>query len=254
MTQDRKTFGMTTSQLGILAGLAGLVCLLFGITGWLVIRGSFKLPFLQQPATTVVPQLTATPFFLPTLAPTATPTPVPYEERIPQGWKQFKTDLVEIWLPVDFELADVDRLMKETRKSYAERGLQELIDYNAQNESISNLVVTDEVSGSVLYRTIASISYRPLDEESLEILVEKELSELPSMIVLVEQKDVRIGSNEAIRLVYEVRMGNIYANNLEYVFLDGMTVWSVSYYAEITEFFQQLSIFEKSIQTFRTVQ
>ena len=69
-------------------------------------------------------------------------------------------------------------------------------------------------------------------------------------MLLVDRKKVQVGSSEATRLVYEMRQGNIYANELIYVFLDGSTVWSVGYYAEINEFYQQLPIFEQSIQTF----
>jgi hypothetical protein len=252
MTKNRKYFGMTATQIRILVGLAGVACLLFALAGWFVFRGNSS-PFANAPQNTPVPQSTSTPFVIPTLTPTETPTLIPYEQRIPNGWKQFKTGLVEIWLPSDFELADADKLAEDARKRYEEMGLQELIDYNAKSEAIPVLVVTDEASGSPLYRTISSIAYQPLNGESLDIFIDNELSELPSMIVFVERRKVQIGSVEAVRLVYEMRQGNIYANDLTYVFLDGNTVWSVGYYAEITEFYQQLPSFEQSIQTFRIV-
>jgi hypothetical protein len=252
MKHNRTYFGMTPTQIGILAGLAGIICLLFGCLGWFALRRNSGL-FADAPQTAPVAQLTSTPFVLPTLVSTATTTPVPYEERIPPGWEQFKTDLVEIWLPADFELGDVNKLLEESRQSYEEMGIQELIDYNARNKSIINLVALDEISGSSLYHTLASISFEPLRQDSLDIFIQKELSELPSMITPAGRKTIQIGSNEAIQLVYEMRVGNISVNSVEYVFLDGMTVWVVSYSAEITEFFQQLPIFEKSIQTFRIV-
>ncbi|MGZ9226766.1 MAG: hypothetical protein ACXW4M_14545, partial [Anaerolineales bacterium] len=209
--------------------------------------------FAGAPQTVPVAQSTSTPYILPTIQPTATTTTVPYEERIPPGWKQFKTGLVEIWLPADFEPGEIDKLLEESRQSYEELGIQELIDYNAGDKSIVNLVATDEISGSPLYRTIASISYEPLTAESLDVFVQKKVSELPSMITVAGRKTVQMGSNEAIQLVYEMRVGNIHINSVDYVLLDGMTVWVVSYSAEITEFFQQLPNFEKSIRTFRIV-
>lgn len=243
---------MNPTQIGILAGLAATACLLFGLIGWFALSGNFNL-FPDSPQPTPVAQLTSTPFVLPTLQPTATTTPVPYEERIPPGWKQFKTELVEIWLPPDFELGDVDTLLEESRQSYEERGLQELIDHNAKRVSIINLVATDEISGSALYRTVVSISYQPLTEGSLDAFIQEELLDLPSMIIPMGRKSVQIGSSEAVQLIYEVRMGTIIGTSLEYVFLDGMTVWDVNYFAETTEFYEQLPIFEKSIQTFRIV-
>lgn len=243
---------MTHTQLGILAGLAAMVCVLFGVAGWLVLRGNStsSSPVSQN---TLVPQFTATPFVLPTLNPTETPTPVPYEARIPPAWKQFKTELVEIWLPAEYEPGDIARLLEESRQSFEERGLQELIDHNTKSKSIIDLVATDEISGSPLYRTVVSISYEPLTEDTLDAFIQKESLDLPSMIVPMGRKHVQIGSIEAIQLVYEVRYGTVSGTSLEYVFLDGMTVWVVAYYAETTEFFQQLPAFEKSIQTFRMV-
>jgi hypothetical protein len=252
MKQSSKFLGMTPTQIGILAGLAGTVCVLFTIVAWLALRGNSSLA-ADAPQTTPVAQLTSTPFVLPTLEPTATATSMPYEERIPPGWTQFKTELVEIWLPADFELGDIEKLLEESRQSYEERGLQEMIDYGAKRKSIINLVATDEISGSPLYRTVVSISYQPLTEETLDVFIQKELLDLPSMIIPMGRKSVQIGSNEAIQLVYELRIETMSGTSLEYLFLDGMTVWGVEYSAETTEFYQQLPIFEKSIQTFRIV-
>jgi hypothetical protein len=252
MTQNHKYLGMTATQIGILVGLVGIACLLFALIVSLVFRGT-STPFASNSQSTPVLQSTSTPFVIPNPTPTETPTLIPYEQRIPLGWKQFKTELVEIWLPSDFELADADKLAEDARKRYEEMGLQELIDYNAKSKAIPVLVVTDEESGSPLYRTISTISYQPLNGESLDVFIDNELSELPSMLVLVERRKVQIGSIEAVRLVYEMRQGNIYANDVSYIFVDGNKVWSVGYYAEITEFYQQLPSFEQSIQTFRII-
>ena len=102
MQQNRKFFGMTPLQLGILAGLAGAACLLFGLAGWFVLRGKSGL-LARAPENTPVPRATSTLIVIPTLTPTQTPTPVPYEMLIPSGWEQFKTGLVEIWLPSSFK-------------------------------------------------------------------------------------------------------------------------------------------------------
>jgi hypothetical protein len=252
MTENNKVqrFGMTKAQLEILLGLAILaVILIVAIAGLFFSRKGIG--FFSSPATQAVALSTPTMIVIPMFTPTQTPTPVPYEERIPSGWTQFKTELIEIWLPSNFKLANADKLAKDARKRFEEMGLQELIDYNEQSESIMDLGVVDEESGSALYRTVASIAYEPLTEVSLDDYVKKEIAKLPSMISVVEEKKVQIGSDEAIKLVYEFRMGSLSVNNLEYVFLDGSTVWIVGYFAEINEFYQQLPTFEQSIQTFR---
>ena len=254
MTENNKVqkFGMTKAQLGILIGLAILaVILIVAIAGLFFSRKGIG--FSSPPPTPPVARSTPTMIVIPTFTPTQTPTPIPYEKRIPEGWKQFKTELIEIWLPSNFKLANADKLTQDARKRYEEMGLQELIDYNEQSEAIIDLGLVDEESGSALYRTVASISYEPLTEASLDDYVKKDVAKLPSMMSLVEQEKVQIGSDEAIKLVYELRVGSLSVNDLEYIFLDGSTVWIVGYFAEINEFYQQLPTFEQSIQTFRIV-
>ena len=50
MTVNKKYFGMTVPQLGILAGLAALAILLFCIVGWLVIRKGLRAASAVLPA------------------------------------------------------------------------------------------------------------------------------------------------------------------------------------------------------------
>src|SRR5512141_2814697 len=108
MSQDRKYFGMTIQQIGILVGLVLTVCLLFGVTGLLVLRRGVSGLFSRAPVNTPVVRLTATPFVIPTVTPTETPTPIPYDQLIPAGWVQFKTGLIEIWLPPSFKSTNKD--------------------------------------------------------------------------------------------------------------------------------------------------
>src|SRR5690349_15889482 len=113
MQQNRKFFGMTPLQLGILAGLAGIACLLFGLAGAFLLRAN-AVPFRRAPENALVPQATPTMIVIPTLTPTQTPTPLPYEMLIPSGWAQFQTGLVEIWLPSNFKPGDPKLLNNST--------------------------------------------------------------------------------------------------------------------------------------------
>jgi len=235
MTQDRKTFGMTAAQLGILAGLAGLVCLLFGITGWLVFRGSFNLPFSQGPVNTLAPQVTATPFAIPTITPTGIPTPIPYEQLIPDGWTQHRTTLVELWLPPKFK-PEGSELLGDTASL-----------------AIPELIFSGSASKSSLYRMVVAVSYEPLAGDSLNTYLDSELTKLPPEARVVERRKVLVNTTEAIRLTFEIRSNNVDINDLAYVFLDGSTVWYVEYAAQINEFYEMLPTFEESVLTFRVV-
>src|SRR6185369_5728939 len=102
MSQDRKYLGLTVQQLGILAGLAVFACLIFAVTGGLALRRGLGF-FARSAQPTPVIQPTATLMILPTITPTVTLTPIPYEQLIPDGWTQHKTQLMELWMPPDFK-------------------------------------------------------------------------------------------------------------------------------------------------------
>ncbi|HLO17598.1 MAG TPA: hypothetical protein VK206_22400 [Anaerolineales bacterium] len=234
MTQNRKTFGMTPAQIGILAGLAGIACLLFGLAGWFALRTKFN-PFARAPQNTPIPQSTATPFIIPTLTLTGTPTPVPYEMLIPDGWLQFKTGLVEIWLPKEFKLGDPKLFT------------------NSSNSASRELIMTGVTSKSSLYRMLAMISYDSLTGDSLDAYLDAMITKLPAEIRLTERRKVSVNSMDAVRLVLETRSKNVDLSDLAYVFLDGSTVWYVEYAAQINEFYEMLSTFEQSVKTFRVL-
>jgi hypothetical protein len=235
MTQDRKYFGMTVQQLGILGALALVACLLFGITGVFALRRSSGL-FAKPPESTPTAQLTSTIVLTPTIVSTEIPTPIPYDQLIPTGWTQHKTALVELWLPSDFKNAAP----------------------GAVAGVAGNTVFLDQAlvssSNSSIYKTSASVSYEPMTTDSLEEFLDLKLSNIPPEINLAERRKVFINSTEAIRLMFEGHTNNnVDTNDLLFVFQDGSTVWYVKYSAEITDFYEKLSVFEDSAKTFRIV-
>jgi hypothetical protein len=236
MTQNRKTFGMTTSQIGILAGLAGLVCLLFGVAGWLVFGGGFKLPFSQNSANTLAPQFTPTPFSIPTITPTGTPTPIPYEQLIPNGWTQHQTALVELWLPPGFENAGPNEVSVISGSSV-----------------VLEMALTGTASSSSIYKLFAMVAFEPLTADSLDTFLDARLENIPVDVNMVERRKVFINSTEAYRLTFEGQSNNVEMNDLLFIFLDGSTVWYVKYSAQINEFYEMLPTFEESVLTFRIV-
>ncbi len=225
--QDRKYFGMTIQQLGILIGLAVFACLLFGMAGFFIIRRGIS--GLQSQPQTILPtlQMTATPFALPTLTPTATRTPLPYEQLIPVGWKQFKTALIELWLPSDF---------KSTKKDAGEE-----------------LAALSANSKNSLYKMRVGVSYEPLVEDTLETYLDHKIAKMDPAIRVVDRKKVLVNSTEAVRILLEGRIQTVDVDELVYIFQDGSTVWAVTYVAQINEFYEMLPSFEQSAKTFRVV-
>jgi hypothetical protein len=229
MTQNRSNSGMTSAQIGILIGLGLIVVILFGFVLWFMFGGRIRLPsFSGAPENTPIPQMTSTPVVFPTLTPTATLTPVPYEQLIPTGWKQFKTKLVEIWLPPSFKTID--------RKPNEELSLQ------------------GATSSDSLYRLSATVSFEPLTGGSLDAHIDDGLSKMDlQKSRLTERRKVSLNGIEAVRMVFEGRIETLDVNQLTYAIQDGDTVWFVYYTAQINEFYDMLPIFEQSVKTFRTV-
>lgn len=234
MTQNRKVLGMTTTQIAILAGMAIGACLLFSVAGFLFLRGGSNMLAAAPQQVTPVAQETWTPYVTPTLAATETPTPIPYEMLIPQDWVQFKTELVEIWLPKNFKKAKPDP---------DDSGLT------------TELMMTGFPSEASVFPSIVMIAYQPVPAGgTLDDVMELQMASLSTNEMrVVEMRKVTLNSTEAIRLVIEMRMEGTEINGLVYVFQDGGTGWLVYYMAQINDFYTMLDTFEKSIKTFRMV-
>jgi hypothetical protein len=155
-------------------------------------------------------------------------TPIPYEQLIPNGWKQFKTELVEIWLPSSF---------KPIKTSEGEE-----------------LALQGATSKNSLYKMMATVSYEPLTGGSLDEHLDSALLKLDPLIRLTERRKVSLNATDAVRMTFEGRVETVDVNQLTYAIQDGGTVWFVYYTAQINEFYEMLPIFEQSAKTFRTAQ
>jgi len=232
MYQNRKYFGMTGTQIGILGGLALLVFCLFAVLGYLVFSGGFNVGGSSQEIPT--PNPTATLAVIPTITPTALPTPIPYEQLIPSGWTQFRTDLVELWLPSSFK----------TAKSNSS-GLTSL--------ASSELLISRPAAKSTLYALWVNVSHEPLTSDSLDTFLDVKFQSLPAEYRLVDRQKLTVNSVPAVRAVVESSVKNFDVNELVYVFQDGGTVWYVLYAAQINDFYENMEIFQSSVKTFRFV-
>jgi len=234
MNEERKYFGMTRVQIGILAGLAGILLIIVCVGGFLIFGGG-GIGLANSSAPTVAPTVTSVVVTPATLTPTITPTPIPYEQLIPPDWKQYKTSLVEIWAPNNFEPAD-----KKTIDNLAKTG-----------SAIPAIVLIEVSNKSSLYSMTMGVSYEPLVGDSLDSFLDNEIDYSAYQARVTDRRIVYINSMEVRRIVVEARINNVDANELIYVFLDGSTVWYVQYAAEISEFYNNLEVFEQSVMTFR---
>jgi hypothetical protein len=186
------------------------------------------------------PQLVPTPIststlvVIPTITPTALPTLIPYEQLIPVGWTQYKTALVEIWLPPAYKLPKSNT-----------SGLTSLAG--------SELTVSKPAAKASLYALWVNISYEPLTTDSLVSFLDVKFQSLPPEYRMVGRQEVLINSVPAEKVTIEARVKNFDVNELVFVFQDGGTVWYVVYAAQINDFYENLMEFEASVRTFRLV-
>jgi len=233
MHQNRKYFGMTGLQIGILVALAGALFLILCVAGWVIFGNGFSFSRLPQDIPTPVPSPTLV--VIPTITTTPLPTLVPYEQLIPKGWKQFRTALIEIWLPSEFKDA----------KLVVPKGVTTL--------AVPELILSKPASKTSLYNMWVVVSYEPLTTESLDSFLDLKFQSISSDLRVVERRKALVNSTEAFRIVIETRVNNVDANELAYIFQDGGTVWYVLFIAQINEFYDELNSFEDSVLTFRWV-
>lgn len=236
MRSEKKYFGMTGMQIGILGGLAGAALLIFCLLGVLVMRNRLT-PAAQLP--TLAPTLEPSPTLIIAATPTSTPaaTPQAYESLIPGGWVQYRTALYELWLPSGYKNGKTDTLIT---------GLG--------TASIMDLSLTGKYVPKSANKIYVNVSYEPLSTTDLDALITTRLSELGPYLSLSDRSRTDINTVPAVRLMFSGRKGNnVDINELTYVVLDGTTVWYIQYTAEITEFYEMLPTFEASAQTFRVV-
>lgn len=230
MDLNRKYFGMNRTQLGILGGMALLVCCLFGVLGFLIFGD--ELSFTRNAQLPPTPAPTVTPIVIPTITPTLQPTPIPYEQLIPAGWTQYRTVLIEIWFPPQYREA----------KSQSSEG--------ATTFASTALVVSRTSS---LYNMWGAVSYEPLTTDELKSFLDTKIQSLPPELRVVDRRATLLNGVPAERVVIEGRVDNIDVNELAYVLQDGGTVWYVLYVAQINDFYENLEFFEASARTFRLI-
>ena len=226
---------MTVAQIGILLGMAGVLIILACVGGFLVVRNLGGDGLSQQQPPTAIPTVTSAVIASPTVTPTLTLTPVPYELLVPADWKQYKTSLVEIWLPPNF---------KQSSKKTSDL---------MNGFFATELLITEVSSKSSAYNRQVAVTYDIMTGDSLDEFLNGKFPHLAYQANVTDKRNIVINSLDARRIVIEYRANNIDYDDVVYVIQDGATVWYIQYAAEITEFFNNLPIFEQSVKTFRPV-
>ena len=251
-------FGMTNSQLGILAGAAAVVLLVIGGLSWFV----FAPPSPEQP-TAVATQAPPTPSpHVQVIVVTSPPTPSPEVATSvpPEGWVEFQTQGARLWLPSNFVGGDmrvsraesinsVTRLggarFKSTVKAMKQapsRLVMWMIDKTVSNNPIiMNILVTHEVSaeGTDIEQYIQSSTMGASTAQSTTVFETKK-------ITLLGREARRVAYRQQIQAGYEIA-------GVAYYIKDENDFWVVDYMLDPNKYTDMLSMVEQSIHTFDLV-
>lgn len=259
--RSRRILGMTVAQIFILLCLGCILLSTFGAGAWMV-AGSMGLTFsagpTAAPAPTSTPALTATlqPTITSTRPPTLTPTitPIPYESYVPIGWKQFRTEKVEIWLPENFAFVDNPELFhEEMMAAYSQIGLADLARQRQKNLLVYELLFRHGPPLGSHYVPSVFVKEFARNGLTLSQFVDKAIAALETNSTLVERRDFEFFEMRGERVMVQANYNNVYVNFIYYLVQDGNTIWEVGSDAHLNDFYSFESAFDEIAKTFRPV-
>jgi hypothetical protein len=254
----KRYFGMTLAQVGILAGLALLACLLLSALGYLIVRnvlGGASPPAVVPPAETATPTFTAT--FTPTITPTPTATPIPYESVLPAGWNPLRYASVELWLPPSFVGGDMLDNRSATLAAIAALGpeFSSVVEASGQIPPTTLLLAVDPNLGRYLIITNVIVFFEVgtpggLDGYPNYYLENYYLAELPNSYIQ-DNRRYAIRDLPGRRFIISARRGTVEFSETVYILQDGDTIWALSCVTSAAELYERLPVFDQIAQTFR---
>ena len=254
--RSKRIMGLTTIQLIVLLCLIVALCGVFGAGATMLASGmglTFT-PFIQVTSTPVV-TATFAPTWTPTLLSTATrtSTPVAYESIIPEGWRQYKNENVEIWLPVTYAfIDDPDQFNKEVADSLRKLGQEQLAVDREQNPLTYELLFRGPATSN-LYIPTVYVKQFPRRGLSLEQFIASSNAGLGQNFSVVERKPFAFYIGQGERVVVQAYFNSLYVGYVYYFVQDGELFWEIVCDAHLDDFYNFQPTFDQIAQTFRPV-
>ncbi len=252
--RSRRILGLTVFQLVVLTCLGGLTLAVLAGGFWYVstTAGLFPTPIVL-PSATPTPTWTLTPTLTPfptaTITPLRTPTP---RVLIPEGWAQYNTGEVEMWLPPEFQwVDDPPALYKDLSAAFKKAGRDDLAAPLEKNPPEYKMLFQGYTPGRLLFIPTVSLDATLLTTSTLDRWVEQAFATLPDGFFVAQRMPFEMEKYSARRVVVEANLNSLYLGYAHYFIYDGANVWHVICTAHIREFYTLLPIFDQIVQTFR---
>lgn len=254
--RKKRYLGMTVIQLIVLGCLVVAACGTIGAGVWLVTSSlssggvGLVAPAPVQPTATFPPPepaATATATLVPTQ------TPIPYESLIPDGWEQYRTDKIEIWLPPDYQSEDVGVGLRNAIQTYKDLGRDDLAQKLENGPPAYELWFNNRNPATGGFKTSVTVSSVLMSGNSLDEYLDELYFDLTMDIHVVDRRVFKIQNYEARRTTIETAPGSLDIITSEYAIADGTFVWFITCTATLNDFYTLQPTFDQIARTFRFV-
>ena len=249
MKSGQRYFGMTMVQIGILAALALVTCIVMGILGALILNIR---PGLQQAEPTYTLQPSLTPVLTSTTWPTVTPIP---------NWQEysFSGGKARIWLPASYiggEPSTSSEMIKENlRTTFNDESFTNDIEGLLAIPEIAFFAFDTEFVDPVRFMYVGTEALNPDLDLSMDYYLNRMMDNFTdSNDRVIERQITQLDHYQAGKLVVESKVptedAEKFVSMVVYmVQLDDM-MWSITFLTGREEFKEQKQTFETSANSF----
>ena len=251
---ERRILGMTNAQLAILMILALLAVVV--IFGGFIFIGSTAEPGELAIFPTVAPTLVSSQALVVPDSTEITNGPLTEEltlneEPIPSDWKQYTNTRFEIWLPPQFESANVDAQRQRRVDFYRAQGYNALADALANDTFDYRYWFRFPQPDSVAYNTTIIVKTDVLPTDTLDEYLDQTYGANLQDYRVIGRHQVNIEGLEAQRVVLNADIKDIPIGVADYVITDGVNLWIIRCSSTLDEFYTWLAEFDMVARSFR---
>lgn len=260
--KSARYFGMTRSQIGILAGAATLALLVVCGLSWFILLPPPSAPALVPTAIEITPTPSVEVVTL-TVTPSPTTPPVIATSVPPGGWVEFQTRGATIWLPDNFIGGDLLDKKSETIQKINSLGsmYRNAVDgIQISTEETVLWMIDKTVKQTDVIPTVRVAHFVTTEDTTIDQYVQSYLNSemngtpVAMLLTINETKKMTVLGRETRRLTSSSSYAGHSATGITYYIKDGADVWVIDYLLLPDEYLDMLPIVEQSIQTFNLVQ
>jgi hypothetical protein len=253
--KNRRIFGMSSMQLGIL-GILSLLAIVVIFGGFIILSsspqagGSSVLPTSSAPE--FLPDSATTPELLDITELSLTATMDPNAAQIPPDWKQYRDSLIEVRVPPQFNSVDYESIRQERIRFFREQGSEILASQFEQDIFEGRFWFKFSQPETVPFVTSVIIKAEFLPTDTLTDYVDQVYGEDLQGYELLDRQTYPIEGLEAERLLMVVSLNEELSLGVaEYVVTDEINLWIISCWSDFNEFPAWLPEFDRVARSFR---